>query len=585
MNFERTLTLLSLILVSLFASQRCIASEPERFYFCPHILMIGRPTPDFGEVERGLICGEPSQKESPTGGAWAKIPFSQAKYNLKNFLQQRGYHHPLFSQLDENFYQVEIGPQTKVKEVQIQKNAGEIDISRLRKIKNQPLSPQTLDQIERWVSGKLRNQGYACPVVTSKADPDSGEVLIQVQSGPLLTIAQVESEEIPGIKNGILRRYDAFEIGKLYDERLLTLTSNRILSAKLLESTYFTHRCLGDGVHLKQEMIAGRPRLLITGFGVNTEGLLLGRFAWRNTRLGDTASLLDLSVSGSSKLQSLRGNIQWYFLPEVSRFYLNPIVQLNHNNEQHFEVVSTEGQFGFAGTLDQGSIGASYFIGPSLNFYRTVKGIGAPAVHLANLETRITLKSHLFEFYAANPQTGYSLNFSSSLNNKGFLSQVSAQRLSLWGESLWNLNHYEPALWIVGIRGGMTTIFTDEPIGAGTSLPAPYLQYLGGSMNLRGFSRQELSIGSQGGGLTSSFLGLELRLSQTLPAGLDPFLFFDVGALGSRPLSLDSPLYWNPGLGIRWASPVGSLRTTLAQGYSNGVPNHLQFFLSLGEEF
>ena len=54
--------------------------------------------------------------------------------------------------------------------------------------------------------------------------------------------------------------------------------------------------------------------------------------------------------------------------------------------------------------------------------------------------------------------------------------------------------------------------------------------------------------------------------------------------------TVDSPLYTAPGLGLRWASPVGTLRATLARGFASRqlaedpIPN-LQFFLSFGREF
>jgi outer membrane translocation and assembly module TamA len=88
-----------------------------------------------------------------------------------------------------------------------------------------------------------------------------------------------------------------------------------------------------------------------------------------------------------------------------------------------------------------------------------------------------------------------------------------------------------------------------------------------------------------GGGLTSGFVGLETRLSQTLPFDLDPFVFMDFGEISNSAALLSAPLYWSPGVGVRWASPIGPVRTTLAHGFVGNSADHFQFYLSLGEEF
>jgi outer membrane translocation and assembly module TamA len=66
---------------------------------------------------------------------------------------------------------------------------------------------------------------------------------------------------------------------------------------------------------------------------------------------------------------------------------------------------------------------------------------------------------------------------------------------------------------------------------------------------------------------------------------MDPFVFTDFGVTGNGPASFDLPVYWSPGVGIRWASPVGPIRTTFAQGFTDTSPSHFQFYFNFGEEF
>src|SRR5262249_36020201 len=152
---------------------------------------------------------------------------------------------------------------------------------------------------------------------------------------------------------------------------------------------------------------------------------------------------------------------------------------------------------------------------------------------------------------------GWDSTVSASFNSKDAGSSVTAQRLSWSGHALWNLRDYDPPLWVFGARFGARTVVTGEGRDA---LPPNIRQYLGGSADLRGFGRQELP--SEIGAMTSAFVSFEARLVETLPASLEPFFFVDLGKAGSRPFELDEPLYVSPGIGVRWASPIGVVRGT-----------------------
>jgi outer membrane translocation and assembly module TamA len=144
---------------------------------------------------------------------------------------------------------------------------------------------------------------------------------------------------------------------------------------------------------------------------------------------------------------------------------------------------------------------------------------------------------------------------------------------------------------VLGVRGAAATTITGERPGPDIKIPPGFRQYLGGSRDLRGFGREELPANGLGG-LSSVFGGVELRFGGPLPLGTQPLLFLDAGALGNAPWSLDHPAYVSPGFGARWESPIGVVRTSLAHGFilpgDTSVPDsfsHLQFYLSLGEEF
>jgi translocation and assembly module TamA len=382
-----------------------------------------------------------------------------------------------------------------------------------------------------------------------------------------------------------MSRFNAFKLGSSFNDRLLVVTGNRIRANGIVQSSYFTKRCSGDGVQLQQVVVPGAPRLLSAGAGVNTEGVLLGKVSWSNTRFDSAGSLLEVSAYGSARLQRLLGKFNWYLLPQHNRLYLNPSIQLIHRNEIPFELVSAEAQLGLATTVDTRGMGVSLFAGPIYNYSRTLRGPGAPFTNIFALEARGVLKSHDYEYYTGFPQTGFIVTMIADLSDRAIFSSVTAQRFYVRGEKLWNLGSFDPPLWIFGLRGGYSTIITSDTTGPGTLLPANYIQYLGGSFDIRGFGRKELPLDQSNANLTSGFLGIEARLSHTLPYGFDPFVFADVGALGRNSFTMGLPVYWSPGLGVRWASPVGPVRMTIAHGFINSAPDHFQFYFSFGEEF
>ncbi len=116
--------------------------------------------------------------------------------------------------------------------------------------------------------------------------------------------------------------------------------------------------------------------------------------------------------------------------------------------------------------------------------------------------------------------------------------------------------------------------------------------FLGGDSNMRGIALNGLPT-DQNGFLTVAYDGLELRLADALPYGLQPLLFLDAAMAGRADVHLDPDVYWSPGAGLRWKLPVGSIRGTVARGlvwHRDSTapplyPPHWQLFLSFGEEF
>jgi len=169
-------------------------------------------------------------------------------------------------------------------------------------------------------------------------------------------------------------------------------------------------------------------------------------------------------------------------------------------------------------------------------------------------------------------------------------SNVSATTYSFDFTRLWNLLSLEPEIWIFGIRGSFATTRAGRDTNY-DDLPPSFKYALGGSEDLRGFGRKALPTEGSGA-LTKAYLGSELRLNNSLPYQLQPFVFADWGRLGQESFDLDPTLFWSPGLGVRWGSPIGVLRFMLGHGFVSGDGQEqykdlesLQFYASIGEQF
>ncbi len=528
-------------------------------------------------MERRLVCGDP---EGPEG--WKKIPLNQAQFHLSNFLQDRGYFQPRFVE-DGGVLIATLGPQTRVSRWDAPGAPAELKLRRKRKVVGSVLTPKLLDELEGWVKLELQTFGYACPAVKSQADPETGHVTIHVRSGPKMKWIGVREEGIPGVDPWTLRRYDAFRLGDEYDGRWVTVTENRMTALDIVQSVTLSTECTEDGAFLVQRVVPGPPRLLAFRVGVNTEELLLTRLSWRNTRMGTRASWLDVSARASSRIQSLSSTVQWFHLPYSSRRSIRPTIELRRQNERDSETLSASTQLAYGTSWELADVGGDLRSGPTLELFRRVRGVGQPNSRFVGWETRAEIRSHAFEYYAASPRTGFLSTLSLGLASEDLLSSVSAQRLNWTGQFLWNVADYDPPLFVVGVRSRVNATLSPERPGPQTRLPVPYLYFLGGSQDLRGFSRRELP--DLDGALTTAYIGVETRLVATLPADLEPIAFVDMAKYSKTPMRLDSPLFWSPGIGLRWQSPFGTLRTTLAHGYEAATARHWQFFLSFGEEF
>jgi translocation and assembly module TamA len=258
-------------------------------------------------------------------------------------------------------------------------------------------------------------------------------------------------------------------------------------------------------------------------------------------------------------------------------------------NEAQYESVQSEFALLPGLSRDNKSGRAELSAGPALEYVHTIRGLGPGRYNYAAFVTQLELRDHLFEYYAGDPRTGWRVTFKSQSRVKGVYSSITAHRLSVQGEHIWN----EPPSLILATRYlGQTTLVRNRLMSGGQQLPLDLRFFMGGDANLRGARRNDLP-GDSEGLLTTAYDGVELRMGDVFPHGLQPLIFLDAAMAGRRPSHLDPNVYFSPGFGLRWRSPVGSLRATLARGIvwlrdpsaEVLLRPDWRFFLSLGTEF
>ena len=565
---------------------------------CEKITLTRNVEPPFNDTEMQLLCGATSNSDLE---AWKTIPRSQAELHLKNFLQARGYHTPRIEK-SNNGLTIEPGTVTHVSKITA---PAPLQIERKREILGKKLTPELLNELELWSKARLLALGFGCSRASARADPSSGSVELDVENldwDRPQRVRAILADPSTGLLPGTLGRYYAFGLGETLNGDLLRITEDRITHQHILQNFRLVvdhcntdHEAKNgkysesDTVTLRQEALAGPARLMAFGVGANTEGLVLLKASWKNTRIGNRASQLEFNVFASSKEQSLFSSAQFYSLQFASRRHLRPELELKHQNEDPFELLRAQAHLFLATSLDATPVSLRFRSGPSFDLTRTLRGEGPRLSRFTSLTTGLELATHSFEFFKSNPRTGISATLDASLNHKDALSDATAQRLSLSAHALYNFNEYDPPLWILGFRGKVSTTLSDFRPGPGSALPPSYLHYLGGSSDIRGFGRKQLPLGDANpfGAATSFYLGTELRTHALLISGVEPLMFLDAGILSDSPLSVDPPLFWSPGIGARWASPIGTLRGTAARGFVAGQPesSQFQFYVSLGEEF
>lgn len=533
----------------------------------------------FSRNDKMLICGS----DEP---GWQNVPESQALFHIRAILNAQAYFSPEITRDGERII-IEPGPRSMVEKVIFRNDPPRFKDRVFRGFEDQPMTPAALEEARNWTRSRLRSIGYPCPDVQVRAGYETGVLEVDIQPGPLLKLDRVLRPQTEELKEQVFRRYDAFNVGSLFNADLLALSSRRIIEDDVADFSMFEDRCAPEGAIATQKAILGKPRTLIFAFGASTEEFPIFKTEWKNARIDSYGSSVTLALYASSRLQSLRASSELYWLHDIPPLYFLPSAEVRRESEPTYKAFLQEFQFGLGHRHDDSRYRYILNYSPTYTIERTIEGEGPSRTQYLSFETSFELISHYFEFFRATPQEGHRFKVSWDAQRRGIGSTFSADLLEFMGTALWNLGSFDPPLIVLGIRFGHSVVMTSTL----RNVPTSFRLFLGGADDIRGFFRHAIN-NANTGFQTASYVGLEARSLEILPFNLQPFIFNDFAKVGENNWTWTKTTYLSPGVGIRWQSPLGAFRGTAARGIivdedplQPQPPEEWNFFLSYGREF
>lgn len=554
--------------------------------YCPEVVMSGRKI-KFSDTEVLLFCGDPKSH------AWKNIPPYQAEQVLRGMLQSRGYLSPEF-EVKENVLHFKKGRKSTVKKVNVISQNRNLarkvkrDVRRL--YRRRDLTTGMLNSIEGEGSAQLRKRGYPCGKVSSQVDVTNDTVTVVLDPKEKHIFGEIKREEVKGLHRNALTRFYPMESHQRFNGDLLTLTEKRILRSEVLQGTYFLENCGEEGktFSLEQRYIAGPPRTIRFGAGASTESGPMARLRWSNNRAGEMASMLSATLQASLREQSLNLTADYFPWQSKPRKSIFSQAEVRRESQIEFEQFITRVSPQFKWTRDIHDHGIQWMAGPAYEtgtFHSQDKS-DTRTFSTAVLEGSFQRTGHNYELFDVHPQEGDQQSFSVSYRSPALGFAHSLTRFDSSLVRLERITNSGRGAIIGGVRVKAGTAFTKNTSDL-AALPPEVKFFGGGSDDLRGFLLKTLPDNNGVGALSRFISKFELRQTHFFHEKVEAFAFTDAGYFSEKSFSLDSRLWYSPGTGVRWLSPIGVVQAYWARALATSTKEDFGnfWFAGLGGTF
>lgn len=531
----------------------CSTSSKKRV--CPHIQLDKSIKLD--DTEKKLICGDKKLE------GYRDIPSYQASYYLKGFLQSRGYLEPEF-EVKEDILYVKLNKKTYFKSVTVvadRKSESEFvkeEIERL--FERKLLTTILLNSIEAEAQSIVRQRGFPCAKVKSEVNTLTGEVTIELQRMAFFNFGEYQREKVEGLRDNALERYYPFTSEQAFNEDLLKLTEKRMSRAEVVQGTYFLEKCAPDlkSFSMEQRFITGPPRTIRFGAGASTEVGPMARVKWSNNRSKSMASLLSATLQASLRTQNFNLFADTFLWADHPRRSILSQLDVTRDSQYDFEQLLVRVKSHYKWTQDVGSRHRIYTLGPTYETgtYNTAEATDTKSFYSGIIEGSMQWMSYPYELFDIHPQEGDILAFNFDYRHPiaGFSDQL--LKLDSTYARLSRIMNQGRGTLIGGIRLGAGTSWINDNAGL-KGLPPSVKFYGGGSDDIRGYLLKTLPRNDGLGALTKLSMKLELRRTYIWKESIEGFTFVDSAYFGDQSWNVKSQLWYSPGIGTRWLSPIG----------------------------
>ncbi|MFL5783512.1 MAG: autotransporter assembly complex protein TamA [Bacteriovoracaceae bacterium] len=554
--------------------------------YCPQVKFNGKKI-DFSKTEIQLFCGDPKSH------AWKKIPAYEAEVVIRGFLQSRGYLSPRFEVKDEVLH-VTKGRKSIVKKVKVishdENLAKKIKREIRRLYQGRELTTSMLNSIEAEVIAQIRRKGRPCGKASSEVDVNTDTVTILLDPKEKHVFGKIKTEEIKGLHETALERFYPMNEHQRFDGDLLTLTERRMLRAQVVSGTYFLESCADDGKEfsLEQRFIPGPPRTLRFGAGASTEMGPIARARWSNNRWGPMASLLSASAEASFREQLLNMVVDYYAWKSNPRQSITGLAELSRDSQFEFEQLQTRARTQMKWTTDIHENGIIGILGPGYDYgtFASASKTNTQSFSTGVIEGSLQRMSHDYEIYDIHPQEGEQERLTLYYVNPTLGFKQSLTRVDTSIVRLARLMNSGRGAIIGGARLKAGTSFVRANTDPG-GLPPDMKFFGGGSDDIRGYLLNTLPKNGGAGALTRLVGKFEARRTHFFLESLEGFTFLDAGYFSERSFAIDRRMFYSPGVGMRWLSPIGVVETYWARAFASNPyqDNGNFFFAGIGGNF
>lgn len=557
---------------------------------CPQILINGDDSLALSPNEITLICGDPNDP------AYKNIPLYQANLYLAGFLQARGYLN-FISEIKDNQLYIETKNKTLIRTTKIsalsQISADDLALFQEHldvQFVGKTLTPQELNTMEADVTRLLKERGYACADISSKALASNGLVSVVIENTDPMVFGNLVTEKLKGINPRAFERLYPFKTGASYDIKKLELTEKRFLRSGIVEGSYFQETCRSPYVDLEHRLLEGPPRLVRLGIGLSTEVGPMTRARWSHQRKGSMASYRELNLQASFKDQQARALMDEYLWEDSPRRSLLASVEWRREAQEDYEEMLFTIRPHVKWSVDSKNHNWQWILGPTFSVGRfstdNIEASDQENYSSTSLEGQIQTMSHTFEYYDFHQQEGHKISLNVDLRHPdlGFKEPLALGQLSAL--KIRPFTRLGKGFLIGAFRTNFSSTWV-EPNVELEALPPSVKHFGGGSDDIRGYRLNTLPKNDGLGALTKLGVKMELRKTHTFISTLESVVFLDLMKFGAKPFELDETIWYSPGLGLRWLSPIGLIQGYMAKGLASRPKRDdgPLFFIGIGGQF